>query len=628
MKLINLKAKNLFSLGEVSLSLSQRGLTLVTGYSQDEGGANGAGKSSLANKAIIWTLYGQTAGGLKADNVLNRHGKKKGRGEVKFIGVDGATYNVVRERPAKLTLIKRSKDVSSKKATDTQKAIDAALGMNFATFIQTAFFGQGRAMSYASLTPKEQKALLEEILPMEDVDRWAKYADAELKKLKLDLINAEKEAVRVEAEQNALQSQLKQAEVNSESWSAVQEEQIKDLEQQIAGSKINHDGALQRIQATREQYAGLTVGGLFSDIEALSLLHDGLTADKEESWKNEHTAQESYKQWSARFVSLNKERDELATATSCSQCLRPYDDDTVQAVKDRMTNNASLLTEAEANVQQGSEAAIFYGNEAHDIRKHQADLERDIADLRHSADQIASIDDSEKRIVEVFEHKQEMFQADLAKLKTAMNPHGGYIETATEKLDAVSNEWLGAQTHLGVVNSELEHLTYWRDVYAKELKLKLFETCCAFLDSRTAAHLKGLRNEQLHVEFSTIKRLSSGASKDEFSVHVWSETGGIGFDSLSGGEQQMASFAIGLALADLAAGRIAGSSEFLILDEPFLYLDPRNCEAIVEYLTGEFGQGKDTLLLISNEEALQGLIPNRVHVVKHHGITEIDNVES
>ena len=54
MRLLSLTASNVFSLGEVEIDLEKQGLVLVSGKSLDEGGSNGAGKSNLANKAILW----------------------------------------------------------------------------------------------------------------------------------------------------------------------------------------------------------------------------------------------------------------------------------------------------------------------------------------------------------------------------------------------------------------------------------------------------------------------------------------------------------------------------------------------------------------------------------------------
>ena len=85
----------------------------------------------------------------------------------------------------------------------------------------------------------------------------------------------------------------------------------------------------------------------------------------------------------------------------------------------------------------------------------------------------------------------------------------------------------------------------------------------------------------------------------------------------------MVSFAIGLSLADLAS-RVGGAeSGFLILDEPFSELDARNAEAVIAYLTAEVENGRDTIMLISNEESLKGLIHNRIHVIKSGGISNV-----
>jgi ABC-type dipeptide/oligopeptide/nickel transport system ATPase subunit len=61
-----------------------------------------------------------------------------------------------------------------------------------------------------------------------------------------------------------------------------------------------------------------------------------------------------------------------------------------------------------------------------------------------------------------------------------------------------------------------------------------------------------------------------------------------------------------------------------VLDEPFTELDERNSDSIVTYLNSEVNNGKDTILLISNDESLKGLIANRIHVVKEHGVTHVE----
>ena len=66
----------------------------------------------------------------------------------------------------------------------------------------------------------------------------------------------------------------------------------------------------------------------------------------------------------------------------------------------------------------------------------------------------------------------------------------------------------------------------------------------------------------------------------------------------------------------------SGLNNLLILDEPFVQMDARNAEAVVNFLTKH--SGKETILLISNEEALKGLIHNRLHIVKHYGLSNLE----
>ncbi|KKK68574.1 hypothetical protein LCGC14_2942680, partial [marine sediment metagenome] len=100
MKLLNLKAHNVFSIGTIEMSLGNRGLTLVTGWSYDDNNGNAAGKSSLARNAITWGMYGKTVDGVKADAVINTSIKNAKHCGVTlhFEGVDGNEYRIYRSR--------------------------------------------------------------------------------------------------------------------------------------------------------------------------------------------------------------------------------------------------------------------------------------------------------------------------------------------------------------------------------------------------------------------------------------------------------------------------------------------------------------------------------------------------
>jgi DNA repair exonuclease SbcCD ATPase subunit len=131
-----------------------------------------------------------------------------------------------------------------------------------------------------------------------------------------------------------------------------------------------------------------------------------------------------------------------------------------------------------------------------------------------------------------------------------------------------------------------------------------------------------MNNGQIKVKFSTTRMMKSGDEKDQFCVTASSDTGSNIFELFSGAEKQLTSFAVGMALSDLAGMQTEGASSFMILDEPFLYQSPENCENLINFITTKL-KNKSTILLISNEDNLSNLVSNRVHVVKNKGVTSI-----
>ncbi|MCI0558892.1 MAG: AAA family ATPase [Nitrososphaera sp.] len=621
MKFLRLQAKNLFSLGEVDIDLEGRGLTLVTGYSHDEGSSNGAGKSSLANKALLWVLWGETAGGIRADQVGNRHRSKGCFGAVTFMGGNGEVFTVRRSRPAELVLLRGDVDVSAKTAKDTQVQIDQALGIDFKTFIQTSFFGQGRQLSYASLTPKDQKAVLESILPMEEVDKWGKYADEQYRRVNLEY-QASEQALRTDITRcESLQDERARMDGAAAAYEAGRKRHLLELTDRLAGVDARYADERDQLEILKKQ---LNVD-VEADLASISVRRKELMIEHANAKQKSHEADRAHDYWSARHKYLRDEIGEITKNKSCPTCLRSYDDTTVEAIQKRIDQTQALITEADANQTSANQAAEYWDHSINSVAENLEAIERTHVLLTEDLNRKKKIESMEASLDQRQASAKAMIEGEFIQVQRAENPIYKQMEDADQRLDLLKARVESSRQQYETLQGEAEHLDYWRNVYAKEMKLKLFEEACPFLDSRVTHHLKKLGNGQIHVEFSTIKRLASGAAKEEFNVNVWSETGGYGFDSLSGGEQQMVSFAIGLGLADLAGRAASGRSSFLILDEPFAELDARNSESIVSYLGDEVRNGKDTIFLISNDEALKGLIQERIHVVKKHGISGVSN---
>lgn len=623
MKLNSAKFSNLFSIGEVYLNLSKRGLVLISGESLDEGGTNGSGKSSISSKGIIWALYGVTSGGLRAGNVVNRHGGKSATGEVEFVDSRENTWLVKRSRPQKLELFKNGENVSAKSTSETQEMIDTAIGMNLITFVQTSHFGQGRSQSYAGLTAKDQKALLEQILPMSEIDAWARYASAQLKEAKDRLGLAENVESRAKGLMMGQAAELGRLQGASHAWIESHRQEVDDLIHQRNVAENGQMEARTQLEWTRTQLAAIDMDTLSAE----QIVLEDAVREAEESHvavvMTLRGAQDVWSQWDRKASGLDREIKKLQEGFACPTCERDYDDETCSVIAQKISELKAERGAALVEMGKAGEAEDWYKDavqEAVAVKKRNEDeLGAVTLKLEEAVRYTYLIERKERELKDVISP----FNIKIEQLESQVNIFPVMILEAAKELEEAGDRQEAAETALANLNKEIEHLRYWGGVYSKELKLKMFEECCTFLDDHTAHHLKGLRNEQFKVKFSTVKRLANGDTKDEFAVTVESDTGGGNFESLSGGEQQMVSFAIGLALADLAACKTASKPEFLIMDEPFSELDERNSESIVDYLTGEFGRARDTLLLISNEASLQGLVPDRIHVVKQGGVSNV-----
>src|SRR3989304_6365225 len=108
----------------------------------------------------------------------------------------------------------------------------------------------------------------------------------------------------------------------------------------------------------------------------------------------------------------------------------------------------------------------------------------------------------------------------------------------------------------------------WKKIFKNDLRHFFFLNVTKFLTNRSNYYIKQLGNPQIKISFVL--------EENKLGVSVRSETGGENYDMFSGGEQQLTSFAVSLALADLAESQIGSECGFTVLDEPFTNLGEIN----------------------------------------------------
>ena len=155
-------------------------------------GDNGHGKSALLD-AITWCLWGKARGQVQDD--LVSYGADEARVELEFQARNNR-YRVIRSRrrgggrrrqgasDLQLQALDDSDGaasvISGNTVRETQAKIEQLVGMDYDTFINSAFLLQGRADEFTNKTPAERKAVLAAILGLAAYDRFQGRARAAL----------------------------------------------------------------------------------------------------------------------------------------------------------------------------------------------------------------------------------------------------------------------------------------------------------------------------------------------------------------------------------------------------------------------------------------------------------------
>ena len=139
-------------------------------------GANGHGKSALLD-AMTWCLWGQARTGGRNHDGLIAYGESECRVELDF-QAQGQTYRAIRRRRSagrgrsELDLFvlddaEHPRAITGNTLNETNNRIRRLAGMDYDTFVNSAFLLQGRSDEFTRKTPSERKEVLSSILGLD-----------------------------------------------------------------------------------------------------------------------------------------------------------------------------------------------------------------------------------------------------------------------------------------------------------------------------------------------------------------------------------------------------------------------------------------------------------------------------
>lgn len=144
-------------------------------------GQNGHGKSALLD-AITWALWGKARG--KSQDEIVHHGDEEMLVDLEFLA-RGARHRVARRYAHTLGGRRHGSSdlqcqvytgsefhpITGNSIRETQSKIDHITGMDYDTFINSAFLLQGRADEFTNKTPDKRKEVLSKVLGLDFYDR-------------------------------------------------------------------------------------------------------------------------------------------------------------------------------------------------------------------------------------------------------------------------------------------------------------------------------------------------------------------------------------------------------------------------------------------------------------------------
>ncbi|MFQ5571792.1 MAG: AAA family ATPase [Rhodothermales bacterium] len=317
---VSLRLKNFMSYGSAPpvLDFEQFQVACLSGK-------NGQGKSALLD-AITWSLWGEarkSSGSHKPDDELLRIGEREMQVEFVF-DIEGERYRVIRfyarsasgktnRSQLELHLLESAngdyRPLTGASMRETQELIDTTVGLDYDTFINSAFLLQGRSDEFTKKRPGERKEILTRILNLMRYDAlYGLAADRER--------DAKKGAEQAELDIERLRKAL---EPESE-WKAA----YADVEERIEEENVRLNALRNEKKQLTERLADLEArareaAGLQQTLDTLAnqLAHFEKDAaalrERIEQAETLLAQRDTIKRDHERYLALHRERDELDT---------------------------------------------------------------------------------------------------------------------------------------------------------------------------------------------------------------------------------------------------------------------------------------------------------------------------
>lgn len=626
----NYELHNFMSVKKANINLQNKGLVLIEGENLDADAfdSNGSGKSTIFDDGITWVLYGETVRGLKGDAVVNKFVGKNTMGKLQI--VDGEDkYEVIRYRKHKdhknsVILIHNGKTITSKSDTDTNKAIEDILQMDFLSFTNSVLFGQGSSKMFASSTDSEQKKILERMLQIDVFKACQDLAKEKLSGVEKSRLNVQSDIDLNNKQIDTLRKQIISLQEKEAELETKVAENIKSLTETKDGFTEELEGLstvdlLEKKKEVQEQIQEIDI-----QISKLDVYEDY----KKELNTNIAVLKREIKGFNSKIEESTTQLEDIIEGKNipkickaCGQSLPQKDTTAIQRhLLDTITAMEESIKEKQAEIDEYMPLLDNVNKQLESkkpLQKDKDDLEDDLSTINL---EVAKIEERMKYLKLQIRTVKNQIKEQEELLSTA---YGDLIGSAIHEIEKINSDLEVLEAELEDLNTKYMHINFWVTAFGNQgIKSVLLDSVTPFLNQRANHYLAKLADTSISVEFSTQTELKSGEKRDKFAVEVKNENGHDAYTGSSGGERRRVDIAINMALQDLVLSRSNKKIDLIIMDECYEGLDPVGCELVIQLLK-EKAQSCPTILVITHNSHLKDLFDKRIVVSKKNGETRI-----
>lgn len=638
MRFKHVEIQNFLSFGQAiqKVDLDNRGLVAVFGRNLTSSSAdsNGSGKSSIL-EAIIWALYGETMREYTGDQVVNS--KTGADCLVRLVLEDdsGRVCTIERTRafrakkPNDLRLFMNGVDASMGVMADTQHLINLLIGMDSRTFTQSVML-YSRGRSFSSMTDREQKEVLDDILQIEILSRAKDVAKSRV----TDRTN---ELAQVRTHIASFEEQIKQCELRKGKLVL-----LRDQHAELTTARRLE--LLLRRSSLETRLEELNSSSGLSDLMRVSkVLMDDLSKQEEivrvvqgqeltcvRSFGElavESARQKGHLRAKLGQADFDSRKYNDLAGTACPHCKQIVAPEFAESCIELFQKEKDAINQALAKVthqEEENEKKKQFLLESCELKISRA--KKEVAKL--SAEYAGVVDLVQKRRSEfsqipMLEQQIASVEEEIATLDKMGNPYTAMVDSADREITAHEDDLRFLRYKDAGLSSEVAHLTFWVSAFGNQgMKSHLLDSVIPFLTQRAQHYADILSDGDIRIEFFTQAQTKAGTWKEQFNVRATNRFGADVYEGNSDGEKRRVDLAVGWALGDLAASRAKKAIRFKGLDEPFVNLDATGEDAVVRLLHKVVDQ-YETVMCITHSEYLQSQFRNCLTVVKDSGGSHI-----